>query len=141
MKSLSFTILMIFVSSISLAQTVESLKERIQEHYAAIHADDIPAVISHHLPEFSMFSGDGTAFMEPGWEETFEKMGTNFDFPKINVTMKHFNAQIYDNVGVATFYLDGNYGDTSGLRRVTAVWVWGGGMWKEAHHHESWLKN
>jgi hypothetical protein len=141
MKSLVFTILMIFVATISLAQTADNLKERIQEHYAAIHADDIAAVISHHLPEFSMFSEDGTAFMEPGWEETLKKMGTDFNFPTINVTMKHFNAQIYDNVGVATFYLDGDYGDTSGLRRVTAVWVWVNGMWKEAHHHESRLKN
>ena len=141
MKSLSITILLIFVATISLAQTVESLKERIQEHYTAIHANDSTVVSSHHLPEFSMFTGDGSAFMESGWEETLKKMGADFDFPTINVTMKHFNAQIYDNVGVATFYLDGNYGDTSGLRRVTAVWVWANGMWKEAHHHESRLKN
>ena len=141
MKSLSITILLIFVATISLAQTAESLKERIQEHYTAIHAHDSTAVSSHHLPEFSMFFGDGSAFMESGWEETLEKMGANFSFLTINVTMKHFNAQIYDNVGVATFYLDGNYGDTSGLRRVTAVWVWTDGMWKEAHHHESRLKN
>jgi hypothetical protein len=141
MKSLSITILSIFVATISLAQNVESLKERIQEHYTAIHAGDMPAVYSHHLPEFSMFFGDGSAFLESGWEETLEKMGADFSFSKINVTMKHFNAQIYDNVGVATFYLDGDYGDTSGLRRVSAVWVWTNGMWKEAHHHESRLIN
>ena len=142
MKSLSCTISLIFVASISLAQTAESLKERIQEHYAVINADDdLPTVLSHHLQEFSLFPWNGGALFESGFGETFEKMGTNFKFPKANVTMKHFNAQVYDNVGVATFYLDGNYGDTSGLWRVTAVWVWVDGIWKEAHHHESELKN
>lgn len=33
MKSLSITILLIFVATISLAQTAESLKERIQKHH------------------------------------------------------------------------------------------------------------
>ena len=104
MKSLSCTISLIFVASISLAQTAESLKERIQEHYAVINADDdLPTVLSHHLQEFSLFPWNGGALFESGFGETFEKMGTDFKFPKANVTMKHFNAQLYDNVGVATF--------------------------------------
>ena len=141
MKTLSSIITLILIATISLAQTAESLRERIQEHYTAIHAGDNAAIQSHHLQEFSIFPWNGNALLESGWEETFEKMGTNFKFPKANVTMKHFNAQIYNNVGVATFYLDGTYGDISGLWRVTAVWVWSDGMWKEAHHHESELKN
>ena len=141
MKTLSITITLILIATISLAQTAESLRERIQEHYTAIHAGDIAAIQSHHLQEFSIFPWNGNALLESGWEETFEKMGTNFKFPKANVTMKHFSAQIYNNVGVATFYLDGTYGDISGLWRVTAVWVWADGMWKEAHHHESGLIN
>jgi hypothetical protein len=67
-------------------------------------------------------------------------MGATFAFPKTNVTMKHFSSQIYNNVGVATFYLDGSHGDINALWRVTAVWVWTDGVWKEAHHHESELK-
>ena len=79
--------------------------------------------------------------MEPGFGETFKKMGADLKFPKLNVTMKHFNAQIYDNVGVAIFYLDGSFGEITGLWRVSAVWVWDNGNWKEAHHHESKLIN
>ena len=141
MKSLTCTIILIFITTFLFAQTAESLKERIQEHYTAIHAGDFAEIFSHHLQDFSMFAQDGGALMEAGWQETNEKMGTDFKFSSINVTMKHFNAQIYDNVGVAIFYLDGNHGDTHGLWRVTAVWVWADGMWKEAHHHESRLKN
>jgi len=141
MKYLSCTILLIFIAAISLAQTAESLKERIQEHYTAIHANDTDEIVSHHLPDFSLFFGDGGALFESGFGETFEKMGSDLKFQQANVTMKHFNAQIYDNVGVATFYLDGSYGDVSGLWRVSAVWVWEDGNWKEAHHHESKLIN
>jgi len=55
MKYLSCTILLIFIAAISLAQTAESLKERIQEHYTAIHANDTDEIVSHHLPDFSFF--------------------------------------------------------------------------------------
>ena len=141
MKSLYCIIVLIFTSSILIAQTTENLKERIQEHYTSIHAQNSTEIMAHHLEEFSIFPPDGSALLEPGFFETFEKMGTDFKFNTINVTMKHFSAQIYDNVGVATFYLDGSHGEEKGLWRVTAVWVWKSGVWKEAHHHESKLIN
>jgi len=141
MKTLFSTITLILIATISFAQTAESLKERIQEHYRAIHARDTETLLSHHLEEFSIFFGNGSALFESGWGETYEKMGATFKLAIPNVTMKHFNAQIYNNVGVVTFYLDGNYGEEFGLWRVTAVWVWTNGVWKEAHHHESKLIN
>ena len=141
MKTLCSTITLILIATISFAQTAESLKERIQEHYRAIHARDTETLLSHHLEEFSIFFGNGSALFESGWGETYEKMGATFKLAIPNVTMKHFNAQIYNNVGVVTFYLDGNYGEEFGLWRVTAVWVWTNGVWKEAHHHESKLIN
>ena len=141
MKTLFSTITLILIATISFAQTAESLKERIQEHYKSINADDMETLLSHHLQEFSIFFGNGSALFESGWQETYENMGATLMLPKTNVIMKHFNAQIYNNVGVALFYLDGNYGEESGLWRVTAVWVWADGVWKEAHHHESKLKN
>jgi hypothetical protein len=141
MKTFLSTISLILITTISFAQTAESLKERIQEHYRTIHSNDVETLHSHHLEEFTLFFSDGSALMESGWADTFEKMGATLEFPKANVTMKHFNAQIYNNVGVATFYLDGNYGDEYGLWRVTAVWVWNDGVWLEAHHHESKLVN
>ncbi len=141
MKTFSCTISLILIATISFAQTAESLKERIQEHYTAIHAGDGASIVFHHLEEFTLFPYNGNALWESGWEETYEKMGSSFKFPKVNLTMKHFSAQVYNNVGVATFYLDGTYDDVSSLSRVTAVWVWTDGVWKEAHHHESELKN
>ena len=140
MKTLCSTITLLLIVTISFAQTAESLKKRIQEHYTAIHSGDSNAVRSHHLQEFTLFPNDGSALWEPGWEETYKKMGATFEFPKTNVTMKHFSSQIYNNVGVATFYLDGYHGDVNALWRVTAVWVWRDGAWKESHHHESELK-
>ena len=141
MKTLFSTITLILIATISFAQTAENLKESIQEHYKAIHSGDSEATMSHHLQEFSIFPYNGNALSESGWQETYEKMGATLKFPEANLTMKHFSSQIYDNVGVATFYLDGTHGDVHGLWRVTAVWVWTNGVWKEAHHHESELKN
>ena len=64
-------------------------------------------------------------------------MGASRDFGTLNVYMSHFNAQLYGDVAVATFYLVGTHKTTSGAWRVTAVWVREGDAWKEAHHHES----
>ena len=137
MKTTIITLSFVLLAAISFAQTVESLKARIQEHYTAINSNEESSVSEHHLPDFSLFPGGGGALLEPGFEETAEKMGAQMNFPEANVTMKHFTAQIYDNIGIATFYLDGSYGDETGIWRVTAVWIWNNGIWKEAHHHES----
>lgn len=140
MKTLFSTITLILITTVSFAQSAENLKESIQDHYKAIHAGDSETTMSHHLKEFTLFPYNGSALWESGWQETYGKMGASYKFPNLNATMKHFSAQIYDNVGVATFYLDGTYDDASSLTRVTAVWVWTNGVWKEAHHHESELK-
>ena len=126
---------LILLPQAALAQDAESLRATIEEHYTAIHAGDTELVRSHHLPEISLFLVSGHALMEAGWEETAARMGTEVSFPETQVTMKHFSAQLYGDVGIAMFYLDGS----SRTSRVTAVWVWGGGAWREAHHHESRL--
>ena len=141
MKALLSSLILVLTFTTSLAQTSESLKERIQEHYKAIHSGDLDAIKSHHLEEFSMFFGDNTTLFESGFEETAEKMGSEQVYPVPNVTMKHFSTQIYGNVGIALFYLEGTFDSVPILKRVTAVWVWTNGVWKEAHHHESELKN
>ncbi|WP_242202076.1 nuclear transport factor 2 family protein [Aestuariivivens insulae] len=142
MKTLFCTIALILLVSLSFSQTQESLKKRIQEHYKAIHAKNTEALWSHHLEEFTMFPYNGHALYESGFKKTHKDMGTTLKLPSPNVVMKHFNSQIYNNVGIATFYLDGSYDGniTFGLYRVTAVWVWENGVWKEAHHHESKLE-
>ncbi|MDH3649092.1 MAG: nuclear transport factor 2 family protein [Saprospiraceae bacterium] len=148
MKSLQhslflFTILvmLVAVSSVSYAQDAESLKATIQKHYHGINTGDLDEVMSHHLPEFSMFGTDGHALLESGWQETASNMGTEIIFGELQVTMKHFSAQIYDNMGIAMFYLDGLMNGESKTTRVTAVWIWRNGEWREAHHHESPLKS
>jgi ketosteroid isomerase-like protein len=124
---------------IAFSQDAESLRAGIEEHYTAIHSGD-EAWRSHHLREMSIFPGNGHALMEAGWEETAARMGRTQLRPRERqVTMTHFSAQLYGDVGIAMFYLDGEVDGESGTWRVTAVWVWEDGEWKEAHHHESRL--
>ncbi len=132
-------IALVLLPQVALAQDTEGLRARIEEHYTAIHAREINAVRSHHLDEFSIFPRTGHVLMEAGWAEAVARMGTELSFPDAQVTMKHFSAQLYGDVGIALFYLDGSHGAESGTWRVTAVWVWRDGRWMESHHHESRL--
>ena len=133
--------LVLAFAQIAHAQDAASLRTAIETHYAAIHAGDSETTVSHHLLDFSIFPGDGGMLMEPGFFEAAEHMGATFVFPTSNLAMNHFNAQIYDDVGIALFYLSGTRtarGEvTAGTWRVSAVWRWQDGEWKEAHHHES----
>ncbi len=144
MKTVPF--LVVLAAGVILAPAVHPQQEAavqaaIERHYTAIHAGDLPAITEHHLPDFTWFSSDGRPLMEAGTQEAAARMGANLDFGTANVYMSHFNAQIYGDVAVATFYLVGTHtwsGETkNGTWRVTAVWVRQGGEWKEAHHHES----
>ncbi len=126
---------LVMLPQIIAAQDADGLRARIEEHYTAIHAQDSDATRSHHLNEISIFPGNGHVLMEPGWEEGAARMGMEPAFPDAQVAMRHFSAQLYDDVGVAMFYLD----SPNGTFRVTAVWVWRDGRWMESHHHESRL--
>ena len=132
-------------SSLALADDAADVRATIERHYAAIHANDTDSIISHHLKDFTMFWSDGTVLWEPDWAEVSERMGATVELPALNVRMSNFDAQIYGNVAVATFYLVGTQthdGETSNItNRVSAVWVKSGREWKEAHHHESPLLN
>ncbi len=131
---------LVLLPQVALAQDAESLKARIEDHYTAIHAGDRETVRTHHLPEMSIFPSSGHALLESGFWETADRMGiTERPFSDLQVTMKHFSAQLYDDVGIALFYLDGSRRSEPGIWRVTAIWVWRDGEWKEAHHHESRL--
>ena len=128
-------------SSLALADDAADVRATIERHYAAIHANDMDSIISHHLEDFTIFPPDGGVLFESDWAEVLERMGATIDFPALNVRMTNFNAQIYDNVALATFYLAGTVthgGKTRNItNRVSAVWVKSGSEWKEAHHHES----
>ena len=148
MKRSAFVLLTLIVGSASpaLAQDAAEVRAAIERHYAAIHGNDIQAVIDQHLPDFTWFSKDGRLLYEMGEDNSADRMGTTIDFGTINVYMNYFDAQIYGDVAVATFYLV-NTGTLGGqapefsTSRVTAVWVKDGGEWKEAHHHESPLRS
>lgn len=131
-------------TQVALAQDAASLRAAIESHYSAIHSQDMPTVVEHHLPDFTWFGSDGRVLMEAGALDAAARMGATVDFGTANVYMSHFDAQIYGDVAVATFYLVGTHvrADESrnGAWRVSAVWVWEGDEWKEAHHHESPLK-
>ncbi len=147
MKTISFLVTLITLTAFAgpaIADDADDVRATIERHYAAIHAMDLETGLSHHLNDFSMFSSDGGVLWDPDWREVTERMGATFEFPTLNVRMSNFNAQIYGNVAVATFYLVGTQthgGETRNLTwRVSAVWVKTGSEWKEAHHHESPLR-
>ena len=131
-------------SSLALADDAADVRATIERHYAAIHANDMDSIISHHLKDFTMFLSDGTVLWERDWKEVSDRMGATVDLGTPNVRMSNFNAQIYGNVAVATFYLVGTNtygGNTRNVtNRVSAVWVKDGSEWKEAHHHESLVR-
>jgi ketosteroid isomerase-like protein len=125
------------------ADDAADVRATIERHYAAIHAGDPDTVWDHHLKDFTMFSPDGGVLFESDRKAVSERMGASLDFPTLNVAMASFDAQIYGNVAVATFFLVGSQtrGDHTRdiTNRVSAVWVKVEGEWKEAHHHESQL--
>jgi ketosteroid isomerase-like protein len=132
-------------SSLALADDAADVRATIERHYAAIHEQDRDTTSSHHLEDFTLFLADGGVLIESDWAEVSERMGATVEFPLLNVRMTDFNAQIYGNVALATFYLVGTVtrsGKTRNMtNRVSAVWVKSGSEWKEAHHHESKLLN
>jgi len=96
-------LLLALTPSLLAAQDAESLRTRIAAHYAAIHGQQNEAVIGHHLPDMTIFPQTGHVLMEAGWQEADTRMGAEMPFPEANVAMRDFNAQIYGDVGVATF--------------------------------------
>ena len=147
MKALSLLVTLIILTASTgpaMADDADDVRATIERHYAAIHAKDREAVRSHHLKDFSIYPPDGGVLVEPDSKEVSERMGATVEFGTLNVRMSNFNAQLYGNVAVATFYLVGTHtygGKTRNVtNRVSAVWVKDGSEWKEAHHHESPLR-
>ena len=147
MKTLSLLVTLIILTAFTgpaMADDADDVRATIERHYAAIHAKDREAVRSHHLKDFSIYPPDGGVLVEPDSKEVSERMGATVEFGTLNVRMSNFNAQVYGNVAVATFYLVGTHtygGKTRNVtNRVSAVWVKDGSEWKEAHHHESPLR-
>ena len=131
---------------VTFADDVDDVRAAIQQHYFLFQAGDDPelSLADFHLADFTMFLADGGPLWETDFADVAERMGATVDFPRINLRMTNFKAQMYDDVAVVTFFLVGTYGDGDQTRaatnRVSAVWVKTSGKWKEAHHHESPLQ-
>ena len=111
-----------------------------EQHYVAIRANDLDTVLQQHVPEFTHFTSEG------GLLESYESVDQQRTaFTEVtytsNTDIRHCSAQLYGDVGIATYYLVGSVtvgsNTTSGTWRVTEVWVRQGNAWREAHHHES----
>ena len=121
---------------------VESLKTTIDAHWEAINAGDDQTVIGHHMPRFTGFLLDEGPLWVLESEEDGAAISEYFADAKADWRARDVTVDLYGNVAVAAFYLEGSntWPDgrvVEGPRRVTAVWIWDGGEWKEAHHHDS----
>ncbi len=120
---------------------VESLKTTINAHWEALNAGDRQTTVDHHMPRFTGFLFDEGPLWVLESEEDYaaieEALAAQSDW-----RARDFTIDLYGDVAVAAFYAEGSttWPDgrvVEGPRRVTAVWIWDGGEWKEAHHHDS----
>ncbi len=122
------------------AQNPEAeVRTAIQRHYDGINNNDLESVGEQHLPEMSWFPGSGEMLLAPGTLDRLDQDVAMMEFTTPSLSIREFNAQVYGDVAIATFYLVGRPGTDSPrtTNRVSAVWVRQGSEWKEAHHHES----
>ena len=130
------------------SQDAVSLRSTIEAHYSAINGEegevrdpkDVEIIRGHHLPDFTLFPWHGGLLREAGWRDASKRMGATVEFQHANLRMTSFSTQIYGDVAVVTFYLVGTNDGQSVTNRVSAVWVYEDGVWREAHHHESPLR-
>jgi ketosteroid isomerase-like protein len=112
-----------------------------EAHYVAARNLDMDSIVDQHTPDFTFFLGDGSLLWT--FESRAEQMAGFQADPTLDIQMyiRHCNAQIYGDAGIATYYLTGsittNGQESVGTWRVTEVWIRQDGGWKEAHHHES----
>ncbi len=121
---------------------VQSLEATINAHWEAINAKDDQTVIGHHMPRFTGFLLDEGPLWVFESEEDGAAIEEFFADAQSDWRARDFTIDLYGDVAVAAFYLEGSvtWPDgrvVEGPRRVTAVWIWDGGEWKEAHHHDS----
>ena len=121
---------------------VESLEATINAHWEAINAKDGQTVMGHHMPRFTLFSMDEGPLWVLESEEDYAAIEEAFADAQDDWRARDFTIDLYGDVAVAAFYAEGSvtWPDgrvVEGPRRVTADWIWDGGEWKAAHHHDS----
>ncbi len=117
------------------------VKAAIEQHYNLFQSGDLEASVDRfHLNDFTMFPADSGLLWEADFQAVADRMGASSAVAPRSISMTNYNAQIYGDVAVATFYLVGTVDDERITNRVSAVWVRTDKGWKEAHHHESPLE-
>ncbi len=129
------------------AQDADAVRQAVIDHYAAINAGDLEAVIEQHTERFTGFLSDGgvmhdyasRAEQRRAWIEEVEG-----EF-EMDWRVRDLVVHTFGEWALATFYLDGWVKRPDGSReegpwRVSEVWVKQGGEWKELHHHHSRLR-
>jgi len=121
---------------------VQSLESTINAHWEAINAGDLQTMADHHLPRLTGFLMDEGPLWVLESEEHYAAIEEAFEDAESDWSVRDLTVDLYGDVAVAAFYLEGSvtWPDgrvVEGPRRVTAVWIWDGGEWKEAHHHDS----
>ncbi len=121
---------------------VQSLEATINAHWEAFNAGDRQTTADQHLPRFTLFTMDEGPLWVLESEEDYAAIEEAFADAQYNWRPGDLTVDLYGDVAVAAFYAEGSvtWPDgrvVEGPRRVTAVWIWDGGEWKEAHHHDS----
>ena len=125
-------------SSPAVGDDAADVKSAIEQHYKLFQSGDVDASVDRfHLEDFTMFPADGGLLWESDSQAVADRMGAASPIAPRAVSMTSYDAQIYGDVAVVTFYLVGTVDGTSVTNRVSAVWVKTSDGWKEAHHHES----
>lgn len=140
-KTIIATVLLV-AGGVVAASPSEEIKKTIEEHYGHINAADYAGAGAHHRSDFTMYFPDGGPLWESDYESVANRMKATPNFPeRMNLLMSNYEAVVYDDWAIVTFYLSGTHtinGEAHNVvNRVSAVWIKEKGSRLEAHHHES----
>lgn len=119
-----------------------AVEAAVAAHWKAINEADSMTVLNQHTSDLTMVLTD----LAPRITSTSPELASLMDRwrgSKPHWTVQDLQIQLFRDVAVATFYLDGSTTWADGTmdtrrRRVTEVWArQPDGTWKEAHHHDS----
>ena len=137
------------------ADDAEDVKAAYVRHITLSRTGQIDSFVEQHLPGHTAFGPNGGLLtLNDSLEEEKKYRQALFDrgrrdstqpsFTSVASVLRHLEVQLYGTTAVLTGYLQGpvtlSDGTTrQGTRRVTAVWIKQGTVWKEVHDHMSTL--
>ena len=132
---------LLFVCDEVTAGDKEDVLAAVDAVKAAWMIGDIDAAQKHHLPEFEMFTSDGSLLQAVGWEGYRAALAAGL---KLNVQSVHSDVRVYGDAAIMTEYQVWQITPPGGTlinstERATIVLVKQKGQWKVAHYHASHL--